>query len=367
MEQRIKKLRKIITSHSLDSVLISSPSHIFYFTGYAGFSKEEREAYLLITSHSLHVFTDGRYTTAMKDHLPSFTIEEISGKNSFITLLKQLIKTQTLKNIGFEDTHITVHEFTKLQSLPVHLSPLSLVSLRVQKDNDEIDMIQKACTLGDKAFIYILSRVRYNITEKELASDLEIFIKQYGADVSFPSIIAFGENAAIPHHHTSNNKLEKNDFVLVDFGVKYNNYCSDMTRTVFFGSATPEQKMMYQAVKDSQEKAYSFLSSIFQKIPLDTKKYISASDVDHTARQYILDQSFPSIPHSVGHGIGIEVHESPHISPHSKDILAENMVFSLEPGIYKEKYGGVRIEDLVVLKKDGPHYLTHSSRELIEL
>jgi len=149
---------------------------------------------------------------------------------------------------------------------------------------------------------------------------------------------------------------------LLDFGVKYQNYCSDMTRTIFFGKADEKFKKMYRTVLNAQQLTIEQLNNL-----TIAKKQIKASYVDNIARKHITDQGFPTIPHSLGHGIGIEVHEQPRLSPKSKDILKEGMVFSIEPGIYIQGYGGVRIEDLVVLEKNASRLLTHSPKHLIEI
>lgn len=232
------------------------------------------------------------------------------------------------------------------------------------KNPSEISNIEKACKLTDKAFNYILNKIRQGISEKELAFKIEFFIKKNGADIAFPSIVAFGKNSAFPHHVPTNNSklITHNSIILLDFGAKVDNYCSDMTRTVFFGKPTTEQKLMHQTVLEAQKQAIDYLKS-----SIINHKSISAKDVDETSRKYIISKGYRTIPHSVGHGIGLEVHEPPHLSPKSKDILKPGMVFTIEPGIYIKGSGGVRIEDVIVLKNNGLSFLSKSSRELITL
>lgn len=157
--------------------------------------------------------------------------------------------------------------------------------------------------------------------------------------------------------------------MLLDFGVKFNDYCSDMTRTVFFGKASKEQKRIYQTVWDAQKRALDYLYKVapYDKVRPYCKVTPLCREVDKVARDYIISQSYSSIPHSLGHGIGLEVHEMPRLSPKSKDILKPGMVFSIEPGIYLKEAGGVRIEDLVVLEKSGPKLLTNSSKHFVQL
>ncbi|MDP2585725.1 MAG: M24 family metallopeptidase, partial [Candidatus Levybacteria bacterium] len=178
--------------------------------------------------------------------------------------------------------------------------------------------------------------------------------------------VGFGKNSAVPHHQATNNKLTNNEIVLLDFGVKLDNYCSDMTRTVFFGKASAEFKKMYETVLKAQSKAIEFLNTKYL-IHNTSKQKIIASDIDNIARKHIISSGYKTIPHSLGHGIGLEVHEKPSLSPKSKDILKKGMVFSIEPGIYIPNFGGVRIEDLVVLEKGKLRLLTHSPKNFIEL
>jgi len=240
--------------------------------------------------------------------------------------------------------------------------------LRVKKEEEEIAAIQKACKLGDSAFEYVLGKIKPGMSEQEVAFELEMFIKKHGAELSFRTIIASGKNSSVPHHQTSNQKLMSNTILLLDFGVKIDNYCSDMTRTIFLGKANPDQKKMYEAVRVAQEKAIEYLKQC-HFVPQDEKvtQATIAKDVDKIARGYILSQGYLSIPHSLGHGTGLEVHEEPRLSPKSKTVLQSGMVFSIEPGIYVPDFGGVRIEDLVTLRKDGVTFLTNAPKQLIEL
>jgi Xaa-Pro aminopeptidase len=235
--------------------------------------------------------------------------------------------------------------------------------LKLTKKPDEISKIEKACELGDKTFNYILGKIHLGITEKEVAQKIDAFMEKEGGKPSFPTIVAFGENSANIHNVPSNKPLAISDkLILLDLGVKLDGYCSDMTRTVFSGKPTPKQKEIYQTVFEAQNKSIEILNTKYL-----IRNTIPAKDVDGVARDYIISKGYLTIPHTVGHGIGKVVHEPPHISPKSKDILKEGMVFSIEPGIYLPGFGGVRIEDLVVLTKTGPKLLTHSPKEIIEI
>lgn len=383
MSNRLAQLRNSLTKNpptgGLDAILITSVSNITYLTDYSGFSKEEREAYLLIVNqphaqpqgltHKTpgvigYILTDGRYSEAIKKLIPDFKLIEISSKNSVEKILKNLKNKHKIKKLGFEGHNISFLEHKKLLSCFNDLNHFSLNNLRTIKDGDEISKIEKACQLGDKTFNYILKKIKLGVSEKEIANEIEFFIRKNGADISFPPIVAFGANSATPHHVPTHNSklLTSNSIVLLDFGVKLNNYCSDMTRTVFFGQPTTKQKRMYQTVLEAQSRALNLLNSLF--IIHDS---IPARKIDKVARDYILSKGYPTIPHSLGHGIGIDVHEFPRISPKSKDILKNGMVFSVEPGIYIPGFGGVRIEGLVVLEKGKLRMLTNSPRNLLTI
>lgn len=243
------------------------------------------------------------------------------------------------------------------------ITALVQLGKELTKNKEEILKIKKSCTLGDKTFDYILKKIKLGVCEKELAFEIESFIKKQGADISFPPIVAFGKNSATPHHQTSDKRLTTKDkFVLLDFGVKLNNYCSDMTRTIFFGKPTNEQRKMYNTVLEAQNRAIDLLNSLFM-----IHNSIPAKNIDKASRDYIISKGYQTIPHSVGHGIGLEVHEAPRLSPKSKDILKHGMVFTIEPGIYLPGFGGVRIEDVIVLENSGPRILTKSTKEVIQI
>lgn len=336
---RVEKIREKLVKEKLDGVLISSPTHITYLTGQSGFTGE-RDVFLLITKNRNYLLTHSIYSNVIK--VEGFEVIEISRSLPPQKAILKILGRNT--KLGIEENNLTVSEYKNLKSFNV--KNFEVKSYRTIKTKDEIELIEKACQIGDKAYEYILKQVKEGISEKELAFKLEYFIKQKEADLSFPTIAAFGENSFAPHHQTGDKKLEKGEFVLLDFGVKFKNYCSDMTRTFVFGKPTKEQKKMIDTVLRASQKA---IESVRNK----------ACDVDKAARDYIKSQGYPDIPHSVGHGIGLEVHEHPHISKKSKEILKNGMVFSIEPGIYLQGFGGVRTENLFVLENNKIRKLTN--------
>lgn len=363
MTNRIKELRLLLSKQNLDAALISDCYDITYLTGYGNFSPDEREGFLLITKEENFVITDARYSEAVTKQVKNFELLERSPNRSLVNILKDLTKKYEIQKLGINTDNITVSEYKILKPIFKKLMPFSVDDLRMQKNKDEIAAITKACKIGDKAFSYIVNKLKPGLTEKEIAFELEYFIKKEDAGLSFPTIVAFGANSSIPHHQTGNTRLKQNDFALFDFGVKYDNYCSDMTRTIIFGKASDKQKKIHATVLASQQKAIDFLDSRF-KIHDSRKKSVKASDVDKVARDHIVKQGYPAIPHSLGHGIGVEVHEPPRLGPNSKEILNEGMVFSIEPGIYIPGFGGVRIEDLFAIQNGKLTQLTNSPKHL---
>ena len=363
INDHLAELKKLLKQENLDAALISSLPNIIHLTGFSHFTDIEREAYLVITQKKHYIFTDARYAHAVKTNLKNFELLEISLHQPFIKLLEKIIAEENITQMGIEEDNITVAEHKKIETVIKKSKHFDLKQIRIIKHDEEITKIKNACEIGDKAFSYIFKQIKLEMTEKEIAFLLETFIKKQGAQTSFDTIVAFGPNAAVPHHKTGDKKLKKNDLILLDFGVKYENYCSDMTRTVFFGKANVEQKKVYEIVLAAQKLAIEQ----FSNLAIKQSKTVNAADIDKVARSYIISQGFPSIPHSLGHGIGLQVHEVPSLSPNSKSVLSEGMVFSIEPGIYLPDNLGVRIEDLFAIQNNKLIQLTKSPSSLIEL
>ncbi len=228
---------------------------------------------------------------------------------------------------------------------------------------DKLSSTTRACIITDKAFDFILKKVRPGVTERQLAQEIRKFIYKEGARLAFPTIVAYGANASEIHHKPTDKKLvRKSEFIMFDLGAKVNGYCADMSRTVVFGKTTLKQKKIHQAVLNAQNLAIKQLNSL----AIEGKEVIAAT-IDIAARKYIIDKGYPAIPHSLGHGVGKKVHEDPKIGPASADIIKVGDIFTIEPGIYIKDFGGVRIEDVFLLTKDGIKPLTRSTRDIIEV
>ncbi len=350
-EQKLKALRRSLAENKVDALIVSSAANIFYLTDINYFPLEERHAYLFITAKTVDLFTDPRYSNGIKNKLPK-------GVRIFLhTELLKNIKKSKAKRVGIEQ-NFTVAElkrFKKETGLNFVLTEPIVEQLRSIKDAEEIKNIRAACKLTDRALDTIRKLIKTGVTEREISWKIESFIKENGGELAFDSIVAFGPNSAIPHHKTSDKRLEKSDeLVLLDFGAKVNGYCSDMTRTILTKNAKRKAHEIYETVRMAQQKAAEFVSG---QLP-----DVSCSTIAEITNDYIVSKKFEVIPHGLGHGIGIEVHEKPTLSPKSKDKLVRNNVFSIEPGIYIPGFGGVRIEDDFLLGERGLEQLTKSAK-----
>lgn len=366
-ERRLRELRRIITELKLDACLVTSVPNILYLTGYSGFSVEEREAFLLITADAQFLLTDGRYTTAVREQVPHFSLVEIGSRYSFKKAFETLVEEHRIKKLGIEENNLWVYEYKTILPFVKETMHVPAGQLRIKKTAEEIAAIEHACRVGDVAVQTALQHIKPDISEKHLASIIEDGMRKQDAEPSFRTIIGFGAHAAVPHHMTGDMKLGKRGLILIDSGAKITDYCSDMTRTVFLGKATAEEKKIYETVHEAQQIAAETLTAQLALLKAGSIDRIPAADIDKSAREYIISKGYPTIPHSLGHGIGLEVHELPSLSPVSTHNLENGMIFSIEPGIYIPGEAGVRIEDLYVIENYTLRRLTQTQNTLIEL
>jgi len=360
-ETRIKTLQNSLAEQEIDGLLITSNYNIAYLANIQAFSIEEREARILVTKQNCYLFTDARYTKMVTEKTPFVTLCEIVNSNPLSKQLKEIFKQEKIKELGFEEENISYKEVSDLEEKlhGVEFIPTQDIveELREIKDIDEIENIKQACALTDKGFEFILKFLKPGVTELEIKAKLENFIRLQNTQISFESIIAFGKNAAIPHHQSSNSKLQTSDLVLLDFGAKVDGYCSDMTRTVFISEPNGEFQKMYNATKEAQEIALDYLKT-------HTKEGFEIKKAAELANNYLKAEGFKSVPHGLGHGVGLQVHENPHISPFSEEKLKPGMIVTVEPGVYIPNLGVVRIEDTVLITPNGIELLTKSPKGL---
>lgn len=350
MQNRIEKLRAALGSD--EAAFISGYPNIFY---YSGFTSED--AYLLISHDRQILITDSRYTIQAHEQSPEFEIADI--KTGFENIFSKIGKMQ----IGYEENSMTVGEYKRLWKKLGHRQEFTEMQKLIDKprrikDETEIAKIAEAEKIGDAAFSYILPRIKAGRTEREIALELEFFMKKQGATaLSFDTIAASGKRSAMPHGMASEKVIENGDFLTLDFGCVFEGYCSDMTRTVVVGKANEKQKEIYDIVLKAHTAAIDAI-----------KAGEKCSYIDADARNIIKNAGYgDNFGHGLGHSVGIEIHEMPSFSPKSNDIVENGNVITVEPGIYIEGFGGVRIEDLIAVKDGKAVNLTHSPKNLIEI
>ncbi len=341
---RCDKLRKFFSYDEI--VYITSYPNIFYYSGFTS-----PDAVLIITKCAQLLFTDSRYTIQAHIQAPDFEIIDIGDIDKTIRSLKE-------KTLCFEEDSVTVAKYERLKNSGKTLKPFASIikKPRMVKDKYEMGKIAQAEQLGDQAFGYIINRITPGRSEKEIALELEFFMRKNGASaLSFETICASGVRSAMPHGTASDKIIEKGDLLTMDFGCILDGYCSDMTRTVVIGKADEKQKEIYDIVLRAQLAVIDIL-----------KAGIKCSDADMAARKIITECGYgKNFGHSTGHSVGIEIHELPVLSPKSGDVLEAGNVVSVEPGIYIEDFGGVRIEDLVQITSEKQVNLTKSEKNLL--
>ena len=350
-------IRTVMEEKGLDAILLSDGYNMRYNSGFAGAT-----GYLYLTKDRNVLLTDSRYTTQAKQEAENFEILEVKSGSEYGKRIGQLMSEGKVFRIGFEDLHMICADFAELKDNCPEAEWVGLGQrvndLRCVKEEWELERIARAEEIGDLAFERILKELRSGVTELSIAAKLDYYMRELGAEGnSFDTIVASGVNSAMPHAVPTEKKLEKGDFVTMDFGCRYQGYCSDMTRTVVIGKAQEKQREIYHIVLEAQLAALQEL-----------KAGKTGAEVDAVARSIIEKAGYGAyFGHGLGHSVGLFIHEEPRLSPKCGTILNCNVTMTVEPGIYLPGYGGVRIEDLVVIKDGGCRNLTHSPKELLEL
>lgn len=354
---KIDQIKEKLKKEGLDAFLFNSYSNVFYLSRFSS-----SNAYVILTDKEVYFLTDARYYENAKEKLKDFIVVEL--KNG-LKGLKEFINDLNIKNLGFEKDKITLSFYEKLKE---NLKPTLigyegfLNEFRVSKTEEEIQIIKQAAHKIDNVYKKLLPWIKENLNQniKELSvrrKVIDLIFEEGGTSESFPTIVATGKHSAIPHWETSEEPILKDAPLLIDMGLKYKGYCSDFTRTLYLGNLDQRFEKIYNIVKEAHIEATSVV-----------KAGIPIKEIDLAARKVIEKYGYGDyFTHSTGHGIGIDIHEEPRIYKDNEEILQENTVFTIEPGIYIPNWGGIRLENIVVARKDGVEVLTQTPLELVNL
>jgi Xaa-Pro aminopeptidase len=355
--RRLAALVDGLTAAHVDGLLVTSLANVRYLTGFSGTS-----ALLFVTPRAAVLVTDFRYKTQVAQQVGELTRVTIESQSLWTGLWQQLAQLPHVQVAGFESAHLLHRDFQRLLDAGSRWQwrpTLDLVeTLRERKDAEEVALIQQAADIATHALERVLPEVGPGMTELQVAGILEKALRDAGSEgFPFPSIVASGPRSALPHARSSDRRIESGNFLLLDFGAEAGGYCADLTRTVVVGAATADQRAVYEVVREANERAAAAV-----------RPGMSGRDADAVARGYIERCGYGDLfGHSLGHGLGLEVHEAPRLARTADGALPDGAVVTIEPGVYRPGWGGVRIEDDVHLAGDGARVLTRFTRELLEL
>jgi len=353
-EKRIDRLRERLHEFRLDGFLISIPYNRYYLSGFAADDPQVMEisGFVLVGSDTRAILTDGRYATQAKNESPDFEVYVYTAEP--LPTFQEAVFRANIRRLGIESRHLSVHLFDKLaeglgqKGVEVVKTEDVVEPLRAIKDPPELDCIIAALRVTEKAFKEVLGQLRPGMTEREVASRIESAMVASGAQgVAFDSIVASGPNAALPHAVPTDRQIREGEPIVFDIGARKDMYCSDMSRTVFLGEPDERFKEIYGLVRKAQLRAIN-----------GVKPGMKTDEADSLARDIIEEAGYGDFfLHSLGHGVGIATHEPPSLRRIFPVELMENMVITIEPGIYLPEWGGVRLEEMVVIRKGGAELL----------
>jgi len=355
IKDRLARLRPELEKKEVDAILVSQPENRFYLSGFSG-----SDGYLLITAKATIIATDFRYVEQVKKQSPDFTLFEIKGKMS--DWFPKMFDGLNIRRLGFESgattfaQYLQISEIITSHKMPIEITPVSnmVENLRAIKEPEELAFIQKATDIGDRAFEYVADRIKTGMTEKEIAWSLEKHMREHGSQsIPFEIIVGAGPNGALPHAQPSDRPVALHEPIVIDMGAKYGGYCSDLTRTICIGKPDDRFIKIYGIVQKAQEAAINGI-----------RESMSGIKADALARDIIKEAGYADMfGHGLGHGVGLATHDpAPRLSYLSSDVLANGMVFSIEPGIYLPRWGGVRIEDLAMLENGSVKLISHAKK-----
>lgn len=362
IQKRVNGLRAWMQEKNIEGAYINNPVDVRYLSGFTG-----GEAELFVSADKAVLITDSRYT--IQAGLETKGVYEVvtvgGGWKIIYDKVKELTVVAGVKTLAVEESYLSHKEYKfaaeALEGVALTDLDGAVAKLREIKDAGELAIMEKAAAIGDAAFAHVLQIIKPGMTENEVKNELEHKMKQLGASAtSFETIVASGVRSAMPHGTASEKIIEDGDIVTMDFGCIYEGYCSDMTRTFFVGdpSGRPETAQL--------KEIYEIVNTARQRAADAARAGMTGAEVDAVARDYIKEKGYgDAFGHGTGHSVGLEIHESPNVSPRNGEPLPEGVVVTIEPGIYIEGLGGVRIEDSVYLTREGCRYLTNSPRELL--
>jgi Xaa-Pro aminopeptidase len=352
---RRENLRSALKEAEIDALLVSAPSNVSYLTGFSGDSSS-----LLVGRYRDLIVSDGRFTTQLEQECPELEARVRFPGQDMNPMIAEVLELLGLTRVGFEATHLTVADHDALGVAAPGVAFVAMTgrveALRQIKDESEIAAIREAIGFAERAFQMLRAGLRDGESEKDVADALEGYLRHCGATAaSFPPIVAVGANAALPHARPSAiTRIGEDDFVLVDWGATGRPYKSDLTRVLVTGKVTPKFEAIYRTVLNALKRGIAAI-----------RPGVKAHDVDAEARSVIEEAGFGRFfDHGLGHGLGIDIHEAPRIRKGSNVVLEPGMVFTVEPGIYLPGWGGIRIEDDVLVTPDGCEVLSHVPRSL---
>ena len=352
MISRLNRLRLLLAEHRLDAILVHNGENRTYLTGFTGSA-----GVAVVTTRELLLLVDFRYVEQAAAEAPEWEVVKVPRQATDI--VTEIARGRELRRVGFESDGLTYKQYDELAAAlrPTELVPVAGVDrLRWIKDADELARIHKAVAIADAGFAHIQGYLRPGVQEREIALELEFYIRRQGADKeAFETIVASGVRSSLPHGRASEKVLGQDEFVTLDFGAVMRGYHSDCTRTVVLGDASPRHREIYDLVLAAQRAALQGI-----------RPGVAARDADALARRVITEAGHGDhFGHGLGHGVGLAIHEGPTLSPREEATLEAGMVVTVEPGVYLPGWGGVRIEDLVVITPDGCDDLTTAPKHLM--
>lgn len=352
----LEKLRARMKEKDVPAALISAIDNVRWVSGFSGSS-----GFVLLTPTSAVFVSDSRYREQAREQVRAMPVEIYANPTTASEAIAGAAKNLGVAELGFESEHVTfaTHDSWKKNLNGIALRPVQDLadSLRMKKSDEEIAKVREACAIADSCFEHVQRMLQAGVTEYDIALDMEFFIRRQGCKLAFEPIVVSGKRSARPHGEPSEKKLERGDFVTMDFGASVDGYNSDVTRTVVIGEATARQKEVYEAVLEAQTASIAAI-----------KPGAMARDVDALSREILQKQGLDKFfGHGLGHGLGRVVHDVGKMNATSTDVFEPGQIWTVEPGVYIEGFGGVRIEDDILVTETGCDVLTHCTKKLLEL